>query len=98
MEQFTQLRWKHQKELMMLIGALALPTKALGAGLSRARGALETIESELLTIIPVVAVIALILLSIGYATKSVEKETFYRWAIGVIIAGSAAEITAMLLD
>lgn len=94
-----QQYWKLSLGLITtIIGALVLPKEALAAGLSRARGALETIESELLTIIPVVAVIALILLAIGYATKSVEKETFYRWAIGVIIAGSAAEITAMLIS
>ena len=84
--------------LITVIWTLALPGEAFGAGLARARGALETVKSELLTIIPVVAVIALMLLAIGYATKSVEKETFYRWAIGVIIAGSAAEITAMFFS
>jgi uncharacterized membrane protein len=97
MEQLTQGWKKLRTRLIVIIGALVLPSSALGGGLTRAKDALETIESELLTIIPVVAVIALILLAIGYATKSVDKEVFYRWAIGVIIVGSAVEITAMLI-
>ena len=49
-------------------------------------------------IIPIVAIIALVALGIGYATKFVEKDTFVRWAIGIIIAGSAAQITALFFS
>lgn len=98
MEQFVQAWRKLHRELIMFTGTLALPHSAFAGGLAKAKGALEAAKNELLTIIPVVAVIALILLAIGYATKSVEKEVFFRWAIGIIIAGSAAEITAMLFS
>ena len=71
---------------------------ATAAGLSKAKGIVEDFKQELLTIIPIVAIIALILLGIGYATKHVEKDTFIRWAIGIIVAGSAAEITALFFS
>ncbi|KEC69000.1 hypothetical protein O7Q_00236, partial [Bartonella quintana JK 39] len=32
----------------------------------------------------------------GYAGRYIEKDTFIRWAIGVIIAGSATQIATML--
>lgn len=79
----------------LFVFALTLSDQALAGGLSKAKGIVDDFKTELLTIIPVVAVIALILLGVGYATKHVEKDTFIRWAIGIIIAGSAAEITSL---
>ncbi|TXG97374.1 MAG: conjugal transfer protein [Nevskiaceae bacterium] len=64
-------------------------------GLAKAKGVMETFKTELTAIIPTIAVIALLALGIGYATKFVEKDTFVRWAIGIIIAGSAAQLTAL---
>lgn len=81
-----------------IVLALILSDSAFAGGLSKAKGIVDDFKSELLTIIPVVAVIALILLGVGYATKHVEKDTFIRWAIGIIIAGSAAEITALFFN
>lgn len=67
------------------------------AGLEKAKTVLDTIKTEILGIVPIIAVIALIGLGIGYAMNSVQKETFMRWAVGLIIVGSAAQITSMLL-
>lgn len=64
-------------------------------GLAKAKGVMESFKVELTDIIPTIAVIALLALGIGYATKFVEKDTFVRWAIGIIIAGSAAQLTAL---
>lgn len=64
-------------------------------GLSKAKGVMESFKAELTDIIPTIAVIALLALGIGYATKFVEKDTFVRWGIGIIIAGSAAQLTAL---
>lgn len=81
------------------IGASAMfaanPAFAAG-GLDKARGILETLKEEATTIIPIAATLILMILAIGYAARMMEKDTFVRWAIGVIIAGSAAQITAML--
>lgn len=66
-----------------------LSTTAQAAGLTKAQGILRTFENELKMIVPIVAIIALVLLAVGYAMKTVEKDTFIRWAMGIIIAGSA---------
>jgi hypothetical protein len=72
------------------------PSIAAG-GLSKAKGIFDQFKAELLTIIPILAIIALVFFAIGYAAKFVEKEKFVRWAIGIIIVGSSAEITAIFL-
>ena len=74
-----------------------LSMEAHATGLQKAKGILDIVKSEILSIVPIIAVIALIGLGIGYALNSVQKETFMRWAVGLIIVGSAAQITSMLL-
>ena len=71
---------------------------AKAAGLEKAKTTLETFKSELMSITPVIAIIGLILLGIAYATNFVEKDTFFRWGVGILIVGSAAQITSMLLS
>lgn len=78
-----------------LTAAAVTSSPAAAQGLSKAKGAFETIESEIMIIIPVVAAIALILAGIGYATKFLEKDTFIRWAVGIIIIGSVSEVIAL---
>jgi type IV secretory pathway VirB2 component (pilin) len=77
--------------------AVGYALAAEAQGLSRATSALNNLRSQLLTIVPIVAVIALILLGIGYATRMVHKETFVSWVVGVIIVGSATEIVTMFI-
>ena len=74
-----------------------LTIEAHAQGLAKAKGILEIIKTEILSIVPIIAVIALIGLGVGYAMNSVQKETFARWAVGLIIVGSAAQITTMLI-
>ena len=74
-----------------------LTIESHAVGLQKAKGVLEIIKTEILGIVPIIAVIALIALGVGYAMNSVQKETFMRWAVGLIIVGSAAQITTMLL-
>ncbi len=95
MRQFTR---QHRHILTAILSSLPLlTTHAHAQGLEKAKGILELIKTEILGIVPLVAVIALIGLGIGYAMNSVQKETFVRWAVGLIIIGSAAQITKMLL-
>ncbi|EJF79809.1 TrbC/VIRB2 family [Candidatus Bartonella washoeensis] len=65
-------------------------------GLQNAKGILDKFKSELDTIIPIAAAVILLCLAIGYAGRYIEKDTFVRWAIGVVIAGSATQIATML--
>lgn len=69
---------------------------AYAAGLEKAKGVLALIETEILVLIPILAGLSLAGMGIGFAMGAVRKETFMKWAIGLIIAGSAAQITAML--
>ncbi|WP_208436832.1 VirB2 family type IV secretion system major pilin TrwL, partial [Bartonella tribocorum] len=57
------------------------------ASLDHAKDALEALRDDLFkNIIPVAAAVILLCLAIGYAGRYIEKDTFIRWAIGVIIA------------
>ncbi len=77
--------------------ALALAARPVQAqGLDRARTVLEQFQSELTTIIPIAAALILLCLGVAYAWDLVEKDTFIRWGVGVIIAGSAVQITALM--
>ena len=78
-----------------LLVSLLTPSISFAAGLDKTKTTLDTFKSQLSSIVPPIAIIALIILGIAYATNSVEKSTFVRWAIGIIIAGSASAITYM---
>ncbi|WP_034456146.1 TrbC/VirB2 family protein, partial [Bartonella elizabethae] len=45
---------------------------------------------------PIAAAIILLCLAIGYAGRYIGKDTFVRWAVGVVIAGSATQLVTML--
>ncbi|WP_273759185.1 VirB2 family type IV secretion system major pilin TrwL [Bartonella sp. ML70XJBT.G] len=65
--------------------------------LNKAKTALEALRDDLINnIIPLAAAVILLCLAIGYAGRYIEKDTFVRWAIGVVIAGSATQLVAML--
>ncbi|WP_074381493.1 VirB2 family type IV secretion system major pilin TrwL [Bartonella doshiae] len=68
------------------------------AQLTNAKGVLEKFEEQLKIIIPIAATVILLGLAIGYAGRYIEKDTFIRWAIGVIVAGSAAELAKLLFS
>ncbi|WP_208435400.1 VirB2 family type IV secretion system major pilin TrwL [Bartonella phoceensis] len=75
---------------------MAHPVCAQAQDLTKVRGILDKFKTELGTIIPIAAAVILLCLAIGYAGRYIEKDTFVRWAIGVVIAGSAAEIANLL--
>ncbi|WP_254475092.1 VirB2 family type IV secretion system major pilin TrwL [Bartonella sp. B1098] len=63
----------------------------------KAKDALTALQTDLTTyIIPAAAAVILLCLAIGYAGRYIEKDTFVRWAIGVVIAGSATQLVGML--
>ncbi|WP_375666182.1 VirB2 family type IV secretion system major pilin TrwL [Bartonella sp. TT121SHDZB] len=77
---------------------LAHPMCAQAQNLDPAQKALNTFKTQLIGIIPIAAAVILLCLAIGYAGRYIEKDTFIRWAIGVIIAGSASELVALLFQ
>ncbi|WP_375651703.1 VirB2 family type IV secretion system major pilin TrwL [Bartonella sp. LB28NMGDW] len=66
------------------------------AVLTNASDALTALQTDLKVIIPIAAAVILLCLAIGYAGRYIGKDTFVRWAIGVVIAGSAAQLVSML--
>ncbi|WP_375644422.1 MULTISPECIES: VirB2 family type IV secretion system major pilin TrwL [unclassified Bartonella] len=64
--------------------------------LKNAEGALEGLQTDLKAIIPIAAAVILLCLAIGYAGRYIGKDTFVRWAIGVVIAGSATQLVTLL--
>ncbi|WP_156851147.1 VirB2 family type IV secretion system major pilin TrwL [Bartonella refiksaydamii] len=75
---------------------MAHPLRAQAQDLTKAKTALETFKTQLDIIIPIAAGVILLCLAIGYAGRYIEKGTFVRWAIGVVIAGSSAQIAKLL--
>jgi hypothetical protein len=91
---------KQQLPTLALVGTAVVmaAAPAHAEGLSNAKSVLDSFLSELKTIVPVAATIALILLAVGYAAKMVEKDTLIRWGIGIIVAGSAGTLAAALFS
>ncbi|WP_375650572.1 VirB2 family type IV secretion system major pilin TrwL [Bartonella sp. OT172YNZD] len=75
---------------------MANPVYAQAVVLDPANKALTALQTDLKAIIPIAAAVILLCLAIGYAGRYIGKDTFIRWAIGVVIAGSAAELANML--
>lgn len=78
------------------LAAAAAAAPAHAQALSNAKSVLDSFLSELKTIVPVAATIALIGLALAYAFKMVEKDTLIRWGLGIIIAGSAGTLATTL--
>ncbi|WP_375610325.1 MULTISPECIES: VirB2 family type IV secretion system major pilin TrwL [unclassified Bartonella] len=65
-------------------------------GLRNADTALKALQNDLKEIIPIAAAVILLCLAIAYAGRYIGRDTFVRWAIGVVIAGSATELAGLL--
>ncbi|EJF78534.1 hypothetical protein MCO_00718 [Bartonella sp. DB5-6] len=98
MKQLTKHRSKHKNRIIATIAAITVffMNRPAYAELKNAKDALEKLKGELNAIIPIAAGVILLCLAIGYAGRYIEKDTFVRWAIGVVIAGSAVQLTTML--
>ncbi|WP_175869107.1 VirB2 family type IV secretion system major pilin TrwL [Bartonella gabonensis] len=64
--------------------------------LKHGKDALEKLQKDLNLIIPIAAAVILLCLAIGYAGRYIGKDTFVRWSVGVVIAGSAAQLANLL--
>ncbi|WP_375677399.1 VirB2 family type IV secretion system major pilin TrwL [Bartonella sp. AS69XJJH] len=76
---------------------MAHPVHSQAQVLAPANKALTSLQDDLVkNIIPVAAAVILLCLAIGYAGRYIGKDTFVRWAIGVVIAGSSTQLVTML--
>ncbi|WP_332065810.1 VirB2 family type IV secretion system major pilin TrwL [Bartonella sp. CB189] len=65
--------------------------------LKKAKDTIDSLQTELGKIVPTLAAVILLCLAISYAGRFIERDTFLRWSVGVILAGSAAEISKLLI-
>lgn len=67
-------------------------------GLSRARGVLQNFQSELMLLIPIVAVISLVVLGVLWGLRVIRFATLAQWGGGVLVVGCATQLVGMLLS
>ncbi|WP_244832516.1 TrbC/VirB2 family protein [Caballeronia sp. TF1N1] len=84
-------------EAALFVAFLAVAGAANAAGLDQAGTVLNLFKASLTTIIPVVATLALMLCGLFYAMRMMHKDTFVHWFVGILIVGSATEITALIV-
>jgi len=71
---------------------------AQAQGLSKTRTILQSFQSEILTIVPIVAVISLIVLAILWGLRVIRFVELARWGGGVLVVGCASQIVSMLMS
>ncbi|MCZ2157915.1 VirB2 family type IV secretion system major pilin TrwL [Bartonella sp. 220] len=99
MKRLNNSQSKYNNKIITISAAVTafFMTHPAHATLEPAKKALEKLQEDLIkNIIPVAAAVILLCLAIGYAGRYIEKDTFVRWAVGVVIAGSAVQLTTML--
>ncbi|MCZ2203610.1 VirB2 family type IV secretion system major pilin TrwL [Bartonella sp. A05] len=101
MKQSNTLRAQINNGIVTASAAMAvffITHPAYAQSLDNAKNALEGLRDQLKIIIPIAAALILLGLAIGYAGRYIEKDTFIRWAIGVVVAGSATQLANMLFS
>ncbi|WP_455474040.1 VirB2 family type IV secretion system major pilin TrwL [Bartonella sp. B30(2025)] len=79
-----------------VVNAFFITHPTYAKDLETAKKALEALQKQLVGIVPIAAAVILLCLAISYAGRFIEKDTFLRWSVGVIIAGSATGLAEML--
>lgn len=100
---------KHFKNAMSFLRIISKPTTAallLGihqaafaqsiGGLSRAQTTLQTLRDNLDVILPIAAIIIGVIIFVLYSAEVMRKDDAIRWGIGVLLAGSVAELVVLL--
>ncbi|WP_375676703.1 VirB2 family type IV secretion system major pilin TrwL [Bartonella sp. CB21SXKL] len=103
MQKLTSIQSKSNNKIIAISAAMtaffmnsSAHAQAQVQTLQNAKTALTELQTDLKAIIPVAAAVILLCLAIGYAGRYIGKDTFVRWAIGVVIAGSAAQLVSLL--
>ncbi|WP_375662807.1 VirB2 family type IV secretion system major pilin TrwL [Bartonella sp. CL266QHHD] len=101
MKKLINLQSKSNNKIIAIsaaMTALFMDSSAYAAAgvLTNAETALTGLQKDLKVIIPLAAAVILLCLAIGYAGRYIGKDTFVRWAIGVVIAGSATQLVTLL--
>ncbi|MCX5564323.1 TrbC/VirB2 family protein [Alcaligenes phenolicus] len=81
--------------LLLLCITQVTSAQSIG-GLSRAQTTLQTLRDNLDVILPIAAIIIGIIIFVLYSAEVMRKDDAIRWGIGVLLAGSAAELVVLL--
>lgn len=82
--------------VMALSMLAAMPAQA--AGLQRATSVVNSLTGDVKTIVPVLAILVLVCLGVAWGLKWIRFVTLVQFGAGIILAGSAAEVVAMLFS
>ncbi|WP_375682412.1 VirB2 family type IV secretion system major pilin TrwL [Bartonella sp. AP28SXKL] len=99
MQKLINLQSKNNNRIIAISASITafFITHPAYAAIDNAKNALNALQNDLTTnIIPIAAAVILLCLAIGYAGRYIERDTFIRWAVGVVIAGSATQLATML--
>ncbi|WP_375663475.1 VirB2 family type IV secretion system major pilin TrwL [Bartonella sp. CL63NXGY] len=98
MQKLINLQSKNNNRIIAISATITafFITHPAYAKIEHAEKALDALKKDLIDIIPVAAAVILLCLAIGYAGRYIGRDTFVRWAIGVVIAGSASQLATML--
>lgn len=81
---------------LLLFGSTPTASAQSIGGLSRAQTTLQTLRDNLDVILPIAAIIIGIIIFVLYSAEVMRKDDAIRWGIGVLLAGSAAELVVLL--
>ena len=81
---------------LLLFGITQTASAQSIGGLSRAQTTLQTLRDNLDVILPIAAIIIGIIIFVLYSAEVMRKDDAIRWGIGVLLAGSAAELVVLL--
>ncbi|WP_375658014.1 VirB2 family type IV secretion system major pilin TrwL, partial [Bartonella sp. CL436QHHD] len=103
MQKLTSIQSKSSNKIIAISAAMtaffmnsSAHAQAKPSVLTNASDVLTALQADLKVIIPIAAAVILLCLAIGYAGRYIGKDTFVRWAIGVVIAGSATQLVTLL--
>lgn len=81
---------------LTLAGASRAALAQSTGGLAKAQTTLTIIKDNLLIILPIAAIIIGLIIVVLYMAEIMRKDDMVRWLIGLVVAGSIAEIVALL--
>lgn len=90
------LRFMLMATTLTLIAVLFMIPEAHAAGLQKAQSALDKFINDILPILRLVAIAAFIFAGAGYMMNMVDKATFIKIIVGIIIIGSANELVGLI--
>lgn len=98
--------FKNPTHFLRIINSLTTPALLFGihqatfaqsiGGLSRAQTTLQTLRDNLDVILPIAAIIIGVIIFVLYSAEVMRKDDAIRWGIGVLLAGSVAELVVLL--